>query len=98
MTDATKANTSSHPPLWRWTLPQSGDLPRPEGQASRRLVRRAFPAWRSTRRRLWAELWYAGGAEGEIHVRTRGWEFVFPSHVAIVDVIHVLNGQVPTKH
>lgn len=88
-------NTSSHPPIWRWTRSQLGAPPPPEGQreAPLRVVR--FPSWRSAKRHLWAELWYQGGSEGNVRVTARGWTFDFPYDVAVGDVIAVLNGQPP---
>ena len=93
--NADDRNTSSHPPLWRWK-PSSLGRPAPPGghSASERHLPR-FPGWRSSRKRLWVEIWFHGGPELNHRIATRGWVFDFPGQVPIDDVVRVINGQAP---
>lgn len=52
-----------------------------------------FPGHRNARLPLLAEISYQAGPEGTVHIVTRGWTFVFPGGVCILDVVHALNGQ-----
>lgn len=90
-------NTSLHPPLWRWTVRKSGGRPPRCVSAAQPLHSKPFPGWRSWSRPLWVEVWKGGGAEPEVRVRGRGWEFVFPGHVTVTEMLLVLNGRPPSS-
>jgi hypothetical protein len=88
-------NLVRHPPKWRWKrVPSRPDEPyrhrRPQGDLSI-----AFPGFRNMRLPLQVEVRYVGGPEGECRIEGRGWDFVFPGHVTILEVLQALNGQAP---
>jgi hypothetical protein len=41
---------------------------------------------------------FKGGPEGECVVVARGWNWIFPADVSLLDVIYTVNGRPPGKH
>lgn len=78
--------------VWRWTaiIPRrpARNVPRAAGAPSLPHL-----AWRRAYRPLWCEIWHQGGAEAEVRIRTRGWEFRVPGHVSVLDAVMAINGQ-----
>lgn len=52
----------------------------------------SFPGYRNPRFPLKAEIQYMGGAEGEVHITARGWTFVVPGSVNLLDAVLWVNG------
>lgn len=52
-----------------------------------------FPGYRNPRIPLTGEIQYQGGPEGEVRITCRGWTFVLPGHVSVLEAVLFLNGQ-----
>lgn len=91
-------NTTPHPPLWRWADRKSGGTAPRRGSVVPQGRRTAFPSWRNRLRPLWIEIRFVGGAEGEVRVSTRGWDFAFPGNVTLLEMLATVNGCPPPKN
>jgi len=98
MINPEKANTRSHQPTWRWEPLPWAERRRRIGAAAGGVGSKLFPGPRSVKLPIGSSMSYLGGPEGEVVVIARGWKWVFPAHVSIIDVLYTVNGRVPPKH
>jgi len=78
--------------VWRWAATIAGP-PRPKSQRAAGAPPLPSLGWRRAYRPLWVEAWVHGGAEAEVRIRCRGWEFRFPGDISVLDALMAINGQ-----
>lgn len=95
MTDT--SDTKHHPPTYRWE-----PLPWPERR--RRMSAAAggvhsslFPSPRSVRLPLGITIVWLAGPDDNVLIQARGWRWIFPAHVTLIDAILTINGRPPRK-
>lgn len=89
--------TTHHPPTWRWNRLPWAERRRRIGAVAGGVHSSLFPSPRSVKLPLGATIHYRGGPEGDVVVRARGWDWVFPAHVAVLDVVYTINGRPTPK-
>jgi hypothetical protein len=91
-TDITPNKRSVSTNVWRWRAKIAGP-PGPKRQRAEGAPPLPLLRWRRAYRPLWCEIWHQGGAEAEVRIRCRGWEFRFPGSVSLIDAVMAVNGQ-----
>lgn len=93
-TDGEKKGTYvRRPPIWRWKRVPSRPNRRTNESALVEDLSVPFPGYRPLRAPLLCWISYEGGPEAEVCIEARGWQFRFPGHVCVIDVVTALNGQ-----